>query len=93
MTKPSVEGILAEMEVKHPLVVAYKQGGAEIIDFDYMQGQRDELKDFLRTQISSLLLGIQDEIAHDQMDLCENSQTFKDKVLALLDAALNQTDV
>ena len=39
----SVEEVVRELKLKHPLVVKYKSKDTTIVDFDYMQEQADEL--------------------------------------------------
>ena len=53
--RPNVSGILERFDRECPLAVKYKQKGEKIIDFDYMNEQREGVKDFILKHFTELL--------------------------------------
>ncbi len=69
--KDHKEGLRERFNEKCHLVVKYKQGGNEIIDFDYMKDQTEEVLDFIREELSHQITTIQ-EMIKSEGETCGN---------------------
>ena len=93
MTKNLIEEKLQEFDKKHPLVVKYKKYGMDIVDFDYMESQRQDLKNWPRQAFTDLLEARNSEVKAilESLKRTDETQMNDDHVWdEALDEAINR---
>lgn len=87
----TIEGIVREFDERF-FHATIRQNGKDYIEFSTVAVPYEQVTSFLRTELSALLQELVEEVALESVDLCENSQAFREKAISLIKSRITSKE-